>query len=134
MTSIHSRFLFEPLPRMGSSVISPDDAAYLPNPQLTPGDVLDVTTSDICVPGYASKVRDVPNRSKIRSTRNTASPCTNPANMKGQPDQPGAEQLQFDLQPWLQSYTGPWNAHIKDKLENTLHNDVCTKKVDLKTA
>jgi hypothetical protein len=41
-------------------VISPDDVAYLPNPQLTPGDALDVTTSDICVPGYSFKVRDVP--------------------------------------------------------------------------
>jgi transketolase len=38
----------------------PTDAVYLPTPQLTPGDALDVTTSDICVPGYSFKVRDVP--------------------------------------------------------------------------
>jgi hypothetical protein len=60
MTSIHSRFLFASLPRMGSSAISPADAAYLPNPQLTPGDALDATTSDICASGYSSKVRDAP--------------------------------------------------------------------------
>src|SRR5438045_5074044 len=32
----------------------------LPDPQLTPGDTLEVTKEDICVPGYSSKVRDVP--------------------------------------------------------------------------
>ena len=39
---------------------NPADAAYLPNPQMTPGDTLDVTTGDICTPGYSSKVRNVP--------------------------------------------------------------------------
>ena len=29
----------------------------LPDPKLTPGDVFDVTAQDICVPGYAKKVR-----------------------------------------------------------------------------
>jgi hypothetical protein len=33
-----------------------------------------------------------------------------------------------------ESHTGNWNAHIKDKLENTLHDLVCANKVDLKTA
>ena len=33
-----------------------------------------------------------------------------------------------------ESYTGNWNAHIKDKLENKLHDDVCAGQVDLKTA
>ncbi len=32
------------------------------------------------------------------------------------------------------SCTGNWNAHIKDKLENKLHADVCAGQVDLKTA
>src|SRR5438132_8559183 len=31
-----------------------------PNPRLTPGDVLAVTKKDICIPGYARKVRNVP--------------------------------------------------------------------------
>ena len=33
-----------------------------------------------------------------------------------------------------ESYIGDWNAHIKDKLENKLHQDVCAGQVDLKTA
>jgi hypothetical protein len=60
MMSIDSRFLFASLPRRGSLAIPPADAAYLPNPRPTPGDALGVTKSDICVSGYASKVRDVP--------------------------------------------------------------------------
>jgi hypothetical protein len=31
-------------------------------------------------------------------------------------------------------YTGPWNAHIKDKLGNKLYDDVCAGQLDLKTA
>ena len=32
----------------------------LPDPKLTPGDTFDVTAQDVCVPGYAKKVRAVP--------------------------------------------------------------------------
>jgi hypothetical protein len=32
----------------------------LPDPKLTPGDTFDVTVTDVCVPGYAKKVRAVP--------------------------------------------------------------------------
>ena len=36
---------------------------------------------------------------------------------------------------WPQSYlTQPWNAHVKDALENELHDEVCSGKVDLATA
>jgi hypothetical protein len=31
-----------------------------PDPRLTPGATLEVTTTDLCVPGYTKKVRDVP--------------------------------------------------------------------------
>jgi hypothetical protein len=36
---------------------------------------------------------------------------------------------------WPESYlTDPWNAHVKDKLENRLHRLVCTGKITLKEA
>jgi hypothetical protein len=36
---------------------------------------------------------------------------------------------------WPQSYTSePWNAHVKDKLENFLHRQVCAGKVTLADA
>ena len=35
---------------------------------------------------------------------------------------------------WPEPYTGPWNAHMKDKLENKLHVEVCAGRVDLAVA
>jgi len=113
----------------------PADAAYLPNPQLTPGDALDVTTADICVPGYSSKVRDVPT-----SVKNQVYQEYGIASHK-----PGAYEVDHLISLelggsnsirnlWPESYTGSWNAHVKDKLENKLHSLVCANQVDLKTA
>jgi hypothetical protein len=32
---------------------------------------------------------------------------------------------------WPQNYCGPWNAHIKDRLENKLHRLVCSGQITL---
>jgi len=114
---------------------NPADAAYLPNPQLTPGDTLDVTTGDICVPGYSSKVRDVPTSVKNQVYQEYGIASHKP----GQYEVDHLISLELGgsnsiRNLWPESYTGNWNAHIKDKLENKLHQDVCAGQVDLKTA
>ncbi len=114
---------------------NPADAAYLPNSQMTPGDTLDVTTSDICVSGYSSKVRNVPTSVKDQVYQEYGITSHKP----GQYEVDHLISLELGgsnsiRNLWPQSYTGNWNAHIKDKLENTLHDDVCAGKVDLKTA
>jgi hypothetical protein len=35
---------------------------------------------------------------------------------------------------WPESYAGPWNAHMKDRLENRLHKEVCGGRLTLKVA
>ena len=35
---------------------------------------------------------------------------------------------------WPQPYSGDWNAHIKDKLENLLHKKVCAGEITLEEA
>ncbi len=35
---------------------------------------------------------------------------------------------------WLEPWTGPWNAHIKDKLENRLNHLVCRGQLSLQAA
>lgn len=35
---------------------------------------------------------------------------------------------------WPQSYSGVWNAHMKDRVENRLHKEVCAGAVTLKAA
>ena len=117
------------------SVPSSEYAAYLPNLELTPGDTLDVTNADICVSGYSGKVRNVP-----ASVKNQAySEYGIVSHAPGQYEVDHLISLELGgsnsiRNLWPQSYTGPWNAHIKDKLENYLHDQVCNGSLDLKTA
>ena len=41
-------------------VLAEQPTPILPDPKLTPGNTFDVTAEDVCVPGYAKKVRAVP--------------------------------------------------------------------------
>ena len=110
-------------------------SAYLPDSNLTPGDTLDVTTDDICVSGYSQKVRNVPQSVKDQAY----------AEYGITSHEPGAYEVDHLISLelggsnalknlWPESYTGDWNAHVKDKLENRLHKLVCDGSVDLKTA
>jgi hypothetical protein len=42
------------------AVLAQQPTPILPDPKLTPGDTFEVTAQDVCVPGYAKKVRAVP--------------------------------------------------------------------------
>ena len=42
------------------AVLAEQPTPILPDAKLTPGDTFDVTAEDVCVPGYAKKVRSVP--------------------------------------------------------------------------
>ncbi len=35
---------------------------------------------------------------------------------------------------WPQSYSGPWNAHDKDRVENRLHVEVCAGRLSIEDA
>ena len=39
------------------AVLAEQPTPILPDPKLTPGDTFEVTAQDVCVPGYAKKVR-----------------------------------------------------------------------------
>ena len=41
------------------AVLAQQPTPILPDAKLTPGDTFDVTAQDVCVPGYAKKVRAV---------------------------------------------------------------------------
>jgi hypothetical protein len=108
----------------------------LPDPKLTPGATLPVTTDDICVPGYTRVVRDVPSAVKRQAY----------AEYGIASHQPGEYEVDHLISLelggsnsirnlWPQSYrTEPWNARVKDALENLLHEQVCSGQLDLKTA
>ena len=112
------------------------DSPIRPDPKLTPGAVLEVTKEDICTPGYSKKVRDVPMevRRQVYAEYRIAS------------HEPGEYEVDHLISLelggsnsiknlWPESYkTQPWNARVKDRLENKLHSMVCNGEIDLKTA
>lgn len=112
------------------------DAAFLPDPTRTPGDTLDVTKEDVCRPGYSHLVRNVPTEVKRQVYADYGVTHHQPGEYEV--DHLISLELGGSNRPknlWPQPYnTHPWNAHVKDKLENELHREVCSGQLDLKTA
>jgi hypothetical protein len=108
----------------------------LPDPKLTPGDVFDVTAQDICVPGYAKKVRAVPAwlKRKVYAEYGITEYKTGDYEVDHLiPLSLGGSNSIRNL--WPQStQTSPWNSYVKDALERKLHRLVCAGELDLKTA
>ena len=101
------------------------DSLY-PDPVLTPGAVFDGVTADqVCVAGYSSSVRDVSSgeRSQVYAEY-------------GIVDMPGADEVDHYIplelggsndiaNLWPEPYEAP-GAHEKDRVENYLHDQVCS--------
>jgi hypothetical protein len=119
-----------------------------PNPTLTPGAVLPVTTEDICISGYTKKARRVSSADKRavfeQDGLTDAGHWTTTKNGRAIwrsdfevdhliPLELGGSNAMENL--WAENYlTSPWNAHVKDKLENKLHRMVCMCDITLAEA
>jgi hypothetical protein len=111
-------------------------APILPDPRLTPGDVLPVTAQDFCVTGYSKKVRHVPAAVKRKVYEEYG------ITQHGKGEYEVDHLISLELggsnsirNLWPQSYlTQPWNARVKDVLENDLHRRICAGTIDVKTA
>jgi hypothetical protein len=108
----------------------------LPDPKLTPGDTFDVTVQDVCVPGYAKKVRAVPAWLKRQAYAEYEITEHEPGDYEVDhliPLSLGGSNSIRNL--WPQSAkTSPCNAYVKDALERKLHELVCAGQLDLKAA
>jgi hypothetical protein len=108
----------------------------LPDPKLTLGDAFEVSAADVCTPGYSKKVRNVPASVKAEVYREYG------VTQHHRGDYEIDHLVSLELggsnsikNLWPQSYrTRPWNARVKDRLENRLHELVCSGQLDLKTA
>jgi hypothetical protein len=112
------------------------NAPILPDAEKTPGATLAVTAEDICAPGYAHKVRDVPAEVKrevyVSYGVDTHDPGEYEVDHLISLELGGSNSVR---NLWPESYiTSPWNAHVKDALENRLHRAVCDGVLDLATA
>lgn len=107
-----------------------------PDPKLTPGATFPVTAADVCTPGYSRSVRNVPAEVKQQAYAEYG--------IARHP--PGAFEVDHLISLelggsnsiknlWPQSYhTEPWNARVKDALENRLHQEVCAGRMPLARA
>ncbi len=112
------------------------DSPLRPDPNLTPGATLDVSVADISVPGYTKKVRNVPEAVKRQVYAEYGIAHRQPGEYEVDHlislELGGSNSIK---NLWPQSYvTQPWNAHVKDDLENKLHDLVCSGQVPLATA
>lgn len=113
------------------------DSPLRPDPALTPGDTRSVTLKNLCPHANTKAVRNVtePERRQVFAEYHISYPPKH-----GQYEVDHLISLELggsnDIKNlWPQDYTTkPWNAHVKDKLENKLHSLVCAGKMTLKDA
>jgi hypothetical protein len=102
----------------------------------TPGDIFpNVTSQQICVPGYASSVRNVSTSTKNKVYKAYGIKRRRP----GQYEVDHLVSLQLggsnDVSNlWPEAASPKPGFHEKDRVENYLHDQVCNGKMTLKTA
>jgi hypothetical protein len=111
------------------------DAASIPDGHLTPGATRSVTKEDLCssspqgfYPISANLASSVFEKYRIQNPR----PRSYEVDYLITPGLGGADDIR---NLWPQPYgAGEWNAHVKDALEDHLHDLVCEDSLDLATA
>ena len=109
-------------------------AVDMPNSRLTPGGVLTTKRSVVCVSGYASSVRDVPDSEKEAVYARYGIPHVPYAHEVDHlvSLELGGSNAVTNL--WPEPYQGRWGARTKDALENRLHDLVCSGRLSLPRA
>jgi hypothetical protein len=106
-----------------------------PKAGLTPGETRPITIDEICRNPQAEVVTvNIPEetRRKVFSEYGINTRADDfEVDYLITPDLGGAQSIR---NLWPQPYSARWNAHVKDQLEQRLHQLVCERKVDLTTA
>jgi hypothetical protein len=114
---------------------APASLAWSPNPQLTPGVTLPVTTADLCSKRPAFRTHDVLAAlgKQVFAEYGIRDPQPRHYEMDYliDPDLGGADDAR---NLWPQPYSALWNANVKDALEEHLRELVCTNKITLAQA
>lgn len=108
----------------------------LPDPHCTTGVALpDVTAAQVCAPGYAQSVRNVPQavKDKVYAEYGVTS------HLPGEYEVDHLVSLQLGgsndiANLWPEAATPKPGFHEKDQVENYLHDQVCSGKIALKDA
>lgn len=133
-----TRFLFPRSVSRGSyaQATEGDDRTAVPDPGLTPGAARSVSLGEICAMAHEEVELDVPDslRSQVFQEYGVANARASEYEIDYliAPGLGGTEDI-HNL--WPEPYKLKiWNAHVKDELEEHLHQLVCAGKLDLPTA
>ncbi len=137
ITVLGGAFLLRHSQRQGSMSSDLSLASLtIPNRHLTPGATRPVTVGDVCSMAHEEVVRDVPNSLRQEVFREYGIVNPRPEDYEIDyliaPGLGGADDI-HNLWPEPTSSSG-WNAHVKDALEERLHQLVCRGELDLPTA
>jgi hypothetical protein len=114
----------------------PAEATLIPDPELTPGAVRNVALGDVCTMRHEAVVAAVPD--SLRDTVFREYGIVDPRPQDYEIDYliaPGLGGTQDIHNLWPEpSSSAGWNAHVKDALEERLHQMVCNGELDLPTA
>jgi hypothetical protein len=107
-----------------------------PKSGITPGETRPITLEEVCQYERAAVIsRDIPEdkREEVFAMYGIRSPRADQFEVDYliTPDLGGTESVR---NLWPQPYSTRWNAHVKDKLEQRLHELVCSHKLELATA
>lgn len=103
----------------------------VPDPGLTPGAAFHVSAATVCVSGYASSVRDVPDSEKEAVYARYGIvhvPYAHEVDHLVSLEIGGSNAIS---NLWPEPYAGRWGARTKDVLENRLHDLVCSGTLTL---
>src|SRR5262249_38847975 len=108
----------------------------IPDPRLTPGASLPISQADVCTENLENRVQFIP-ASMGRKVFDEYG-IRNPGDRSYELDYLIAPELggSDDIRNfWPQPYSSSgWNSHLKDALEDRLHELVCEQKISLATA
>lgn len=108
---------------------------FKPKSGITPGEARPITLDEVCLYSRAEISREIPEdmRRKVFAEYGIKAPRADQFEVDYliTPDLGGAESIR---NLWPQPYSARWNARVKDKLEQRLHELVCERKLDLATA
>jgi hypothetical protein len=109
-----------------------------PKNALTPGETRAITIGDVCrseIGGRGDEREIIPPSVQQKVFREygiaNARPSAYEVDYLITPELGGADSIR---NLWPQPYSTMWNAHVKDDLEDRLHEMVCEGKLDLRTA
>jgi hypothetical protein len=108
----------------------------IPDKQLTPGATLPVTTAEVCRAADTGETRPIPVSMRQKVFQEYRTPESRASEYEVDflitPGLGGADDIR---NLWPEPYSATvWNAHVKDALEDRLHDMVCAGQLDLATA